>query len=437
MSDPAGLSVQRSTSGARSFDAEYGAADAALNVHIAGISLRAPARRNAIIVVVVALMVVGVVMVASASASLDRSLWAQLTWRAPFGRQVILFGIGLLVMTAAARLAVPVLEGPALRRRLVQLAFLLALGGLVAALVPGIATPLRGSQRWLSVATGGHTINIQPSEFAKLALVAFLAWLLADRQVDPRSFWRSFVPGAAAIGLFVGLIGSADFGTAALFTLVGGLMFLVAGCRIRDLIFSGAIGLAGLTLLLWIEPYRRERITAFLAPGEDPLGAGYQPMQSLLTIASGGWSGLGLGAGVQKYGYLPESHTDFIFAVICEETGAVGALLVVALFCVFVWLGIRAVWAARSGFERLLAFGIVSTIGWQAVMNIAVVTVVAPTTGISLPFVSAGGSGLLTSCLGAGILAAVAFRGASADPIPQITDEAIRYGPSPEEASAW
>jgi cell division protein FtsW len=135
----------------------------------------------------------------------------------------------------------------------------------------------------------------------------------------------------------------------------------------------------------------------------------------LTAIASGGWFGAGLGNGVQKYGYLPESHSDFIFAGICEETGLLGAALVIALFGVLVWLGLKTMWCARTPFERLFAFGITATVGLQAVMNIAVATVVTPTTGISLPFVSAGGSGVVTYCLAIGLLAAIAARSSARD----------------------
>ena len=188
-------------------------------------------------------------------------------------------------------------------------------------------------------------------------------------------------------------------------------MLFVAGCRMRHLALLGVLGTCALTALLYSAPYRLDRITAFKSFWADPLGGGYQPLQSLTTIASGGWFGAGLGAGVQKYGYLPECHADFIFAVLCEEMGAFGGAVVIALFCAFVWCGLRAMLMARSRFERLLAFGLTATVGLQAAMNIAVVTVAVPTTGISLPLISAGGSGLLTFCLATGVLAAIAARG--------------------------
>ena len=166
-----------------------------------------------------------------------------------------------------------------------------------------------------------------------------------------------------------------------------------------------------MTALICLKPYRLERIIGFLDPHADALGAGYHPLQSLRTIASGGWLGVGLGAGIQKHGYLPESQTDFIFAIICEELGLLGGFVVIGLFAALVWAGLRVMRAAPSSFERLLAFGLTALLGLQAVMHIAVVTVCAPTTGMSLPFVSAGGSGMLTSCVAIGMLTAIAARG--------------------------
>jgi cell division protein FtsW len=188
-----------------------------------------------------------------------------------------------------------------------------------------------------------------------------------------------------------------------------------------------------MTALLYAAPYRLARITAYMDFWAEPQGNGYQPLQSLTTIASGGWLGTGLGSGVQKYGYLPESHSDFVFAVICEEMGLFGAALVIALYGVLVWLGLRTMLAAPSRFERMLAFGLTATFGLQAVMNIAVVTVVTPTTGISLPLISAGGSGVLTFCLAAGVLAAVAIRGRVCEAIPA----GVHAAPPREDSPVW
>lgn len=364
-----------------------------------------------VITVAAALMAVGLVMVASARAPFDRSILDVSLWRAILGRQALFLLIGFVIMLATARVAPALLASPLIRRRATQVFFVLVMVFLVAALIPGIGSAQRGSHRWLPVAPDWTGLRFQPSEPAKLALVAFLAWLLGGRPVDPRSFKAAFAPATIAIALAVTLVGKADFGTSALLAGIGTLMLFVAGCRWRHLVLLVMVGACGMVGLLYAAPYRLARIAAYRDVWADPRGAGYQPLQSLTAIASGGWFGKGLGAGVQKYGYLPESHSDFIFSVICEEAGLCGAAVVIALFGALTWLGLQTIWRARSRFERLLAFGITTTIGLQAVMNIAVVTVVTPTTGIALPLVSAGGSGVLTCCLAIGLVAAIATRG--------------------------
>lgn len=382
--------------------------------------------------VVMALMAFGIVMVASASVSLDRPLFSTPLLATPWARQAVFAACGLLLMLAVRYVMKYVLPSPKARLQLTLAVFVLTMLGLIAALIPGLAESHRGSNRWLRFHVGGLELGVQPSEFAKLAMVALLAAVLApsgNARVPKRRRWHSpfvmphlpfsvhssrtrFYLSAAALGVGVLLVGKEDFGTAVLLSLVGVAMLIVAGCPMRHLSLMGAAGSCALATLLYAAPYRLARLETFLNLNADPQGAGYQPLQSLVTIASGGWTGLGLGAGVQKYGYLPESHSDFIFAIICEETGVLGATLVILLFAALVYLGLRTMLVARSQYERLLAFGLATTIGLQAAMNVAVVLVVAPTTGISLPYVSAGGSGLMTFSILAGVLAAIADRGA-------------------------
>ncbi|MHC5111429.1 MAG: FtsW/RodA/SpoVE family cell cycle protein [Planctomycetota bacterium] len=385
--------------------------------------------RDGILATAVALLSVGLVMVASARASLDKSIWASLVWREPFGRQVFFVVAGFVLMLAVSRIAPLALERRWLWRRAALVLIVAAGVFLLLPLIPGLANAQRGSHRWFQIPLAGYAINVQPSELAKIALVVFLAWWLTREETDLRSLRNGFAPALLPIGLYVVLVGKEDFGTAALFALVGGLMLIVGGCRWGHLIATGGVGAAGMVALIALEPYRMQRLAAFLDPQADALGSGYQPLQSLKTIASGGWLGSGIGSGVQKYGYLPESHTDFIFAVICEETGILGGFLVMGLLATLVWLGWRAMARAVTPFEQMLAFGLTSLIGWQAVMNICVVLVLAPTTGISLPLVSAGGSGLLTYSVIVGLLAAVAWRGGKAMGAADGRDErVIRYG---------
>ena len=374
------------------------------------VSLHRPVRPATLLVLATALIVIGLVMVASTSVSLDRPVFGAAMFRTPFGRQLVFAAAGLIVLLLTAQVAVPVLSSPIWRRWVTRTLFALAVIGLIAALIPGLAHEQRGSSRWLGFSVGGFAISVQPSEIAKVAMVALLALLLGDGTADRRSFGRYFLPAACVIGLCVALVGKEDFGTSVLLAGVGAGMLLMAGCRWLHLGGMALLGTSGLTALLLAEPYRLQRLIAYWDVWNDQQGAGYQPIQSLTSIASGGWLGTGLGSGVQKYGYLPESHTDFIFAVICEEMGVFGGCIVIALFAVFIWLGLRIMWSARSRFERLLAFGLTATVGLQAAMNIAVVTVLAPTTGISLPLISAGGSGLVTFCFVLGLLGAMACR---------------------------
>lgn len=366
---------------------------------------------GAIALVSTALMAIGLVSVASATASLDRSLLSPGMFRTPFGKQLIFAAVAIALMLATTWAAIPALASAKARRFVALGLFGFAVVLLLAALIPGLGDPHRGSNRWLNFAQLGLNVRFQPSELAKLALVTFLAYRLTKRNVEPKTFLRSFLPNAAAVALMIALVGKENFGTAGLLACVAGSMLLVGGCRFLHLGSLAAIGGAGLTYLLLAATYRMDRVTAFLDIWNDPQGKGYQPIQSLATIASGGWYGRGLGEGIQKYGYLPECHTDFIFAVLCEEAGAVGGFLVIGLFCAFLWLGIRVMLAAPTPFERMLALGLTLTITLQAAINIAVVTVVAPTTGVPLPMLSAGGSGLLTVSVGIGVLCAIAIRG--------------------------
>ncbi len=371
----------------------------------------ADAGSRAIILFAVALMAVGLVMVGSATVSLDRPLFSQTMWSSPLGRQMVFVLCGLGICLFTAWLAGLSLRSSFARRWIPGLLLAAAIGLLILVLIPGMSDAKHGSQRWLRFSPGGIGLGIQPSEIAKLGLIAFLAYLLGESNRDAKSFLRGFVPACLAIGVCVGLVGKENFGTAAVLGCVAAAILVAAGSRIHHLLVVGGLGISGMVVLLFAEKYRLERLTAYQNIWDHAQDAGYQPLQSLTTIASGGWYGVGLGSGLQKFGYLPESHTDFVFAILCEELGALGAGLVILLFCGLVWTGMRIALRARTTFEFLLAFGLTTLLGLQAALNIAVVTVVTPTTGVPLPFISAGGSGLFTACAAIGVLAAIAARG--------------------------
>jgi cell division protein FtsW len=287
--------------------------------------------------------------------------------------------------------------------RLAVLLTVALLGVLALVYVPGIGREANGSHRWIKMPVFG---SAQPSEFAKWGLVVLLAVHLAWQGPRIRSFPRLMVT-LVPIGLLSGLVIIEDLGTGMLMLVVAGTMLLAAGARIWHLLLFVPPALAGLGFALITSPYRVTRLLTFLDPYADPQGSGYHMIQSMVTVAGGDGFGRGLGFGLQKFGYLPEQRTDFLFAVICEELGIVGAVLTVSLYLAILWSGLsimkRLPRATPEGAAaRLLTLGILMTVCVQATINIAVVTGVAPTKGIALPLLSAGGTGwiLTASCLG-------------------------------------
>jgi cell division protein FtsW len=267
-------------------------------------------------------------------------------------------------------------------------------------LVPHVGISKNGARRWLPM---GFT-QLQPSELAKWATVVFLAWWLTRRDNQIEKFWRGFVPTLIPIGAMCLLIVIQDFGTAALIAISALTMLLAGRVRLKHLaIVIPPVLCAGAWFILHKE-YRWKRMTAFLDPWANPEREGYHMIQSLLSFSTGGVPGRGIGNGIQKLGYLPEDTTDFIFAVVSEELGLFGALLTVALYFGLLYVAWQVVKQKRDDFGRLLAFGIGSMVGLQATINIAVATVSVPTKGLSLPLVSAGGSGLVITCAALGLL---------------------------------
>jgi cell division protein FtsW len=356
-----------------------------------------------------ALMGIGVVMVFSASATLGEGLIDQRLTSSSEIRQATIAFAALIIMLMVGlcpyeswRIRPQSAVQPTLAFALISIALL------VLVLIPGIGEVRNGARRWMSLGPAGAGLGFQPSELAKVSLVLLLAGLAARLGPGIRSFWTGFLPLASVGAIFAALVGVEDFGTAALLAAVAGCILLGAGAKFWHLAIVSLPGVAGLAYLIIDKPYRVQRLTAFLDPFADAQGSGYHQVQSLITIASGGWWGRGLGAGVQKYGYLPEARSDFIYAVICEELGLAGGIAVLGLFAVMLWTGRRAMVGAGSEFGRLLALGVSLTIGFQATMNVAVVTVSVPTKGIGLPLVSAGGTGVLLYGFMLGLLINVA-----------------------------
>lgn len=283
-----------------------------------------------------------------------------------------------------------------------------AIAGLVLVLIPGVGAKVNGARRWIRVAG----FNGQPSELAKLALIIFCAAHAAGRREQLRTFGGALFP-MSVIGLVAGLIAvEPDMGTALLVSTVATALLLVGGLRVRHLVLMGLPGLLGLLVFAARKlDYIWHRVNAFMDPTADPGGVAYQTRQAVIALGSGGLTGVGLGEGRQKMLFLPDVHTDFIFALVGEELGFVGGAAVLFMFALLVMHGMRAVDRARDQFSFLLALGITLTLAIQSLLNVAVATASVPPKGIALPFVSFGGSHLLAAALAAGLLTRVAADG--------------------------
>lgn len=280
----------------------------------------------------------------------------------------------------------------------------LALIGLILVLIPGVGAEINGSRRWIRLGP----ITAQPSEFARLALVVYLACYLANRQERMGSFIHGLLPPILIVGLMLSLIlAEPDLGTAAVMGLVAGFMFFIGGARWRHVL--GILAVCGPVLyaLIMKFQYRRQRLSAFLDPWKDPTDSGFQIIQSFIAFGGGGPIGVGLGEGRQKLFFLPYPHTDFIYAVIGEELGLIGCVGILAMFAVLAWRGFVIANRAPDGFGRFLALGLTLMIVVQAEVNMAVVTGLLPTKGLTLPFMSYGGSSLLMSCVAIGMLLSI------------------------------
>jgi cell division protein FtsW len=273
------------------------------------------------------------------------------------------------------------------------------------------------THRWIKIGP----VGIQPSELAKLAVILYLAWFLDLRQrgsakmgFNKQDLLKTVLPCVAPILACVALVvAQPDLGTSVDILLIMTAVLFVAGLSWKWLAVGLAAATPALVLLITHVGYRQARITAFLHADSDPKGAGFQLLQSLIAVGSGGFSGVGLMEGKQKLFYLPEAHTDFIYAVICEELGYIGAVIVLALFAVYAWRGLRATFNAPDGFGRMLALGVTAMVLFQSLINFAVVLGMMPTKGIPLPFVSYGGSSLLVMLLATGVLLNVSQQAAS------------------------
>ncbi len=286
-------------------------------------------------------------------------------------------------------------------RRLSKPIFAGAVILLILVLIPQIAVTVKGASRWIALGP----IRLQPSEVAKLSWLIILSWFLSTRQDrldDWKTAWGLPMGLLAVIGVL--LMAEPDFGSTLICAGMMVLMVWAAGGKTLHVCVLGLIGCCLIVAAVMAEPYRLKRLQAFFFPENDTLGVSYHINQALISFASGGWQGLGLGESRQKLMYLPEAHTDFIFSILGEELGLIGVAIIVGLFATFVWRGFAIARRSPSAFGSLLAYGITAQVGFQAVTNMAVATALVPTKGLTLPFISYGGSSLLTVGLAVGIL---------------------------------
>ena len=351
-----------------------------------------------LVLIVASLLTLGVVMVASAGLTIESAEPVTLQ-SVLLGRHAVHAGLALAALLVGALLPVARLR----RARWVPWLGAVCVVLLLCVYVPGLGREVNGARRWLDLGF----LSFQPSEAAKWTMPLLLAWYAARR---PQAMER-FVPGFALpiglVGLVCGVIALEDLGTAVLIGAVSVAVLVAAGARVLHAALLAPAGLAAIAAAIVASPYRVDRLRAFIDPGQDPQGIGYHLLHSLGAVAGGGILGRGLGNGIQKFGYLPEDTTDFIFAIICEELGLVGAGAVVGLFGALVACGWAIVRRLDDPFDRLLGLGIVLTVGVQALGNLAVVTGLAPTKGIALPLVSAGGTGWVLTAFSLGLLLAL------------------------------
>lgn len=357
---------------------------------------RRPSYDPLLLAAVLGLVGFGLVMVYSASAITAQDKLGDSFYF--LKRQATAAGIGLLAMAVAMKVGY---------RRMARLAYpllIITVLLLIAVLIPGLGTAAGGAKRWLRV----PGISLQPAEIAKVSWVIYLAYSLAKKREKVKSFSIGFVPHLGLAGLLVVLcMLEPDFGSSVALLFLMFVMLFAAGAKLSYILGMVLAAIPFAYVAIASSPYRMKRITAFLDPWANRQGSGYQVAESLMSIGSGGLTGLGLGDGRQKLFFLPEAHTDFIFAIIGEELGLLGVAFLISLYAIVIWRGLRAALNATEAFGTYLGLGIVSLVAFQACVNMAVAMGVVPTKGLTLPFISYGGSSLIMLMGAAGLLLSI------------------------------
>ncbi|TVQ30622.1 MAG: cell division protein FtsW [Phycisphaeraceae bacterium] len=363
---------------------------------------------DAIVLCVLCLLCIGVLMVNSAGLSVGGEGPGVTFLSIVFSRSSVYMALAVAAMLAVSRMPLWWLAGRERGAVGLWIAAAALIGLCLLVYVPGVGREINGARRWIGLPfIGAGDLGFQPSEVAKWALILALALYAASQGAKLAQFRTGLTPALLAIGLVAGVIVLEDLGTATLIIATSTLMLLAAGARFAHFAMLAPIGLIVLVAAVITKPYRVRRLTTFLDPFEDPAGAGYHMIQSMVAVANGEIFGRGLGFGLQKFGYLPADRTDFLFAVLCEELGLAGAAVVIALYLGLLWAGWKILLRERLVFLRLVALGVIATVGLQALLNLAVVTGLGPTKGIALPLLSSGGTGWILTAASLGLLVAM------------------------------
>ncbi|WP_313643064.1 putative lipid II flippase FtsW [Stenotrophomonas sp.] len=345
----------------------------------------------------VALASLGIVMVASSSIALTQSPFYYLT------RHLIFIAIGVVLAGVAMRVELKEIE------KYNQLLLLGCFALLIVVFIPGLGSSVNGAQRWINLGFS----KFQTVEAVKVLYIVWLSSYLVRFRDEVNATWQAMLKPVGVVGvLVVLLLMQPDFGSSMLLLGITTCMLVLGGAQIKRIILPVLLLLPGLVALVIFEPYRMRRVTSFMDPWQDQLGSGYQLSNALMAIGRGEWSGVGLGASIQKLNYLPESHTDFIFSVIAEELGFVGVCGIIGLYALLVgrafWLGMRCI-EMRRHFAGYIAFGIALWISLQTFVSIGVNLGMLPTKGLTLPLISSGGSSVMMTCVAMGLLLRVSY----------------------------
>lgn len=347
-------------------------------------------------IAIIILALFGLMMIYSAS-----SIWSEYKFNDSFyyfKRQLIFIVIGIFLMYTVSKIDYRIYYEKSNKILLVCFIFLILV------LIPGIGSVRNGSRSWFGIGS----LGIQPSEAAKLALIIFTSKYLSKNNKFVKSYKDGVFPILGVVFLFFGLIMlQPDLGTGMILVVSIISLLFIAGVNMKFFIGGGILGVIGVIILIIIAPYRMDRITSFIDPWKDPLGTGFQIIQSLYAIGPGGLLGTGYLNSIQKQFYLPEPQTDFIFSIIAEEFGILGAIFVVSMFLFIIYKGLKIALNCNDLFGKYLAFGMIFQLSFQAMMNLMVVIGMIPVTGVTLPFLSYGGSSLLITMFSMGIILSI------------------------------